>query len=87
MGALDDLAARNTTRLELTASMASVGTSTYTATATSDSSNGAVDVVLSDTVTGDGIDDSVSVELPTTVSVRKGDTVLVTGYGGEGLVG
>ena len=85
MGALDDLAARNTTRLELTASMASVGTSTYTATATSDSSNGAVDVVLSDTVTGDGIDDSVSVELPTTVSVRKGDTVLVTGYGGEVL--
>ena len=83
MGVLDDLASRNTTRLELTASMASVGTSTYTATATSDSSNGAVDVVLSDTVTGDGIDDSVSVELPTTVSVRKGDTVLVTGYGGE----
>lgn len=85
MGVLDDLASRNTTRLELTASMASVGTSTYTATATSDSSNGAVDVVLSDTVTGDGIDDSVSVELPTTVSVRKGDTVLVTGYGGEVL--
>lgn len=85
MGALDDLAAKNTTRLELTAAMASVGTSTYTAIATSDSSNGAVDVVLSDTVTGNGVDDSVSVELPTTVSVRKGDTVLVTGYGGEVL--
>lgn len=85
MGALDDLAARNTRRLEVTAALSSTDTSTYTAVAASDSFNGAVDVILADDVASPeyDADSGLGVELPTTVSVRKGDVVLVTGYGGN----
>lgn len=70
-------------------------THTYVGTATTDSADGAVMVELSEDVTnpepvtiGDETfyeDADTSVELPTTASVKAGDDVLVTVYGGTPL--
>ena len=94
MSMLDRLASKlyGGNRLEVSASLASVATDTYTAIATSDSADGAVSIVISDDVTQpdewqDGelteADLGTSIEVPTTVAVKEGDRVLVTASGAE----
>lgn len=94
MSMLDRLASKlyGGNRLEVSASLASVSTDTYTAIATSDSADGSVSIVISDDVTQpdewqDGdlteADLGTSIEVPTTVAVKAGDRVLVTASGAE----
>ena len=94
MSMLDRLASKlyGGNRLEVSASLASVSTDTYTAIATSDSADGSVSIVISDDVTQpdewqDGdlteADLGTSIEVPTTVAVKEGDRVLVTASGAE----
>lgn len=72
------------TRLEEAAELQSAATYTLTGTATSDSSDGSVRVVLTDDVTRAAWDDDdTSVELPTNGYVRKGQRVYVTCFGGS----
>ncbi|MBP3884666.1 MAG: hypothetical protein J6D54_06995, partial [Olsenella sp.] len=73
------------TRLEETAELQSSATYTLTGVAASDSSDGSVRVVLTDSVTRAAWDDEgdTSVELPTNGHVRKGQRVYVTCFGGS----
>lgn len=87
MTILDKLAARNTKRLEVTASMSDAATNTYIGTATSDSTDGIVAVVMSnDAAQPEWYDGNAQeVVLPTTTSVNSGDTVMVSTFGGSVL--
>ena len=98
MGALDKLANKlyGGNRLEVSASLASVDTYTYLAEAVSDSEDGLVSIVITDDVTqAEGIEDdgewlsadelSTAISVPTTVSVKAGDVVMVTASGAEVL--
>lgn len=87
MTILDKLAARNTKRLEVTASMSDAATNTYIGTATSDSTDGIVAVVMSnDAAHPEWYDGNAQeVVLPTTTSVNSGDTVMVSTFGGSVL--
>lgn len=97
MSDMDRLAASmyGSNRLEETASLVSLDTQTYIGIARADSEEGLVEVVLSDDVTQpdggiwdgsewQGDDDiGTSVTLPTTQSVREGERVLVSAFGGN----
>lgn len=87
MTILDKLAARNTKRLEVTASMSDATTNTYIGTATSDSTDGIVAVVMSNDAAQPEWHDGNAQEvvLPTTTSVNVGDTVMVSTFGGSVL--
>ena len=86
MGILDKIAAGNTKRLEVTASMSDASTNTYIGEAVTDSDNGAVTIMLADdAITPEWGEGGVSVTVPTTTAVRAGDAVMVSTFGGNVL--